>query len=70
MNEKDLKKLRKNLTKADILSIALRCKIAESSVRSILYGHRNNRKVLEAAIEKAERNKKKNIMLVQKIKAL
>lgn len=70
MNGKELKKLRSNLTKADIIDIAIECKLAESSVRGILCGHRNNIKVIEAAIAKADRNKKRNLKIIQKVKAL
>jgi hypothetical protein len=70
MNEKQLKKLRENLTKADIIDIAIACLLAESSVRSVLYGHRKNINVIEAALAKAEKNKKKNLRIINKVKAL
>lgn len=70
MTKEELKKIRANLTKVDIIDLALQFNMHEYSIRNILQGNRNNMKVIAAAITKAEKNKKRNQKLISKAKAL
>lgn len=70
MTKNELKKIRANLTKLDIIDLALQFQMHEYSIRNILHGNRNNINVIEAAIAKAMKNKKRNQKIIAKANAL
>lgn len=68
--DEHLNKLRRYLSGKDIITIADHCGVSAATVRRVLRGAGRNDKVLEEALEIAERNKEKEIAIKEKIKKL